>query len=181
MKLPIPKSALSVFLFSVVCIMTCVARMVPMWSYEKLVAESDVVAIVEPVENKPAQDTFPGYSYGHPTNHFAATDTRFKVHTVFKGDAAKEMTVLHFSYSTNVTIIVNGASFIQFFTEPLQYEKRAVKDGKPVGGIMTFQQQPVWIAFLKRRSDGRFEPVTGQYDSAYSFRELHEASFYAKP
>ena len=181
MKAPIKEPALGVFLFSIICIATCIARIVPSWPYEKLVSESDVVAIVEPVENKPAPDAFPGYSYGHPTNHFTATDTRFKVHAVLKGDAMKELTVLHFSYSTNVSIILNGASFIQFFIGPLQYEKRAVKDGKPVGGVTSFQQPPEWIVFLKRRSDGRFEPVTGHYDSAYSFRELHTASFYGKP
>ena len=180
MNLPIPRLLFSVLLLSLICVIPCLARIVPLWPYEKLVAESDIVVIVEPVENKSAQDTFPGYSYGHPTNRFSATDTRFKVHTVLKGDAGKELTVLHFSYSTNVTMIGNGAGFIQVLTGPLQYEKRAVKDGKPVGGITTFQQQPVWIAFLKRRRDGRFEPVTGHYDSAYSFRELHQASFYAK-
>src|SRR6478609_9671557 len=109
----VQKLRMGVFLFSVLCVVTCVARPVPLWPYEKLVADSDVVAIIEPVENKQAQDTFPGYSYGHPTNHFAATDTRFKVHSVLKGDSAKELTVLHFSYSTNVSIILNGASFIQ--------------------------------------------------------------------
>lgn len=144
-------------LLSVLGVVTCFARIVALWPYEKLVAESDVVAIVEQVENKPAQDLFAGYSYGHPTNHFTATDTRFKVHAVLKGDAMKELTVLHFSYSTNVTIILNSASFIQF------------------------KQKQECMAFLKRRSDGRFEPVAGHYDSSYSFRELHRAPYYARP
>ncbi len=176
-----PRYWFSILLLWFICAAPCFARPVRFWPYEKLVAESDVVAIVEPVENMPAPDAFSGYSYGHPTNDFAATDTRFQIHAVFKGDATYGLTVLHFSYSTNVTSIDDGASFIQFYTGPLQYEERAVKDGKPVGGITVFHQQPIWIVFLKRRGDGRFEPVTGQYDSAYSFRELHEASFYAKP
>jgi hypothetical protein len=159
MKPPIQKTVIVVCVISLLAIVTCFARIVPLWPYEKLVAEADVVAIVEPVENKPAQDTFPGYSYGHPSNHFTATDTRFKIQAVLKGDAMKELTVLHFSYSnsTNVSIIINGASFIQF------------------------KEKQECIAFLKRRSDGRFESVTGHYDSAYSFRELHRASYYAKP
>jgi hypothetical protein len=178
MKPPITKFAVTIVLFSVICAMTCVARLVVVWPYEKLVAESDLVAIVEPIENKPAQDTFPEYSYGQATNEFTATDTRFKVDAVLKGDAMKELTVLHFSYSTNVSIILGGPSFIQFYTGPLQYERRAVKNGKPVGGVTSFRQPPEWIAFLKRRSDGRFEPITGHYDPAYSFRELHTTSFY---
>lgn len=181
MNLLIPRCLFSILLLSFICVAPCFARIVPFWPYEKLVAESDVVAIVEPVENIPEPDAFSGYSYGHPTNDFAATDTHFKIHAVFKGDVTNVLTVLHYSYSTNVNIILDGASFVQFYTGPLQYEERAVKDGKPVGGITVFRQQPIWIAFLKRRSDGRFEPVTGQYDSTYSFRELHESSFYAKP
>ncbi len=181
MKLQIQSCVLPILALTTVSVTTCFARWVPSWPYEKLVAESDVVAVVEAVENKPAQDTFPGYSYGHPTHHFTATDTRFTVRAVLKGEAMKELTVLHFSYSTNVRVTVNGARFIQFFTAPLHCERRALKDGKPVGGITIYQQEPVWIAFLKRRRDGRFEPVTGHYDSALSFGELHLASFYEKP
>jgi hypothetical protein len=75
----------------------------------------------------------------------------------------------------------DGACFVRFLIGPLQYEQRALRDGKPVGGVTTFRQQPVWLAFLKRRADGRFEPLTGHYDSTFSFRELHESSFYAMP
>ena len=160
---------------------SCFARPVPIWSYETLVANSDFVAIVEPLENRPVSDAFPGDTYGHSQDDFAPTNTRFKVHAVFKGGTIKEVTVLHFSYSTKVNAIANGAMFIQFYLGPLEYEKRAMKDGKPVGGMMTYQEQPIWIAFLKHRKDGRFEPVTGHYDSALSFREFHTASFYGTP
>ena len=159
------------------------AREVPEWPYEKLIADSDVVAIVEPIENEPAKDAFPDYNYGHSANDFEATNTRFRVCSVLKpaDDAPKELTVLHFSYSDRITIILDGASFIRFLIGPLQYEKRDLKDEKPVGGVKAFQEKPVWLAFLKRRADGRFEPVTGHYDSAFSFRELHHASFFAHP
>jgi hypothetical protein len=162
---------------------TLFARTVQVLSYEELVARSDVVAIVQPFDNQPAKDTFPGYSYGHPTTDFVATNTRFEVHVLLKGDgeSAEELTVVHFGYATKLTMTSNGANFIRFLVGPLQYEKRAVKLGTPVGGVTTFQQEPLWLAFLKRRDDGRFEPVTGHYDSARSFRELHEPSFFASP
>ena len=158
------------------------ARILNAWPYDRLVAESDLVAIVEPIENRSAMDIFPDYSYGHSANDFVATNTRFRVATVFKGnlESAAEATVLHFGYSANVPT-VNGAHFVRFAIGPLQYEKRAIKEGKPIGGVTAFLQQPMWLAFLKQREDGRFEPVTGHYDAALSFRELHESSFYAAP
>jgi hypothetical protein len=166
-----------------VCSSTSFARLVPDWPYDKLVADSDVVAIVQPFDNQPAKDTFPGYSYGHPTADFVATNTRFEVHVFLKGDdeSPEELTVLHFAYSAKFPMTSNGASFIRFLIGPLQYEKRAVKFGTPVGSVTTWGQDPLWLAFLKRREDGRFEPVTGHYDSARSFRELHAPSFYASP
>ncbi len=162
---------------------SALARSVPAWTYNKLVADSDIVAIVEPIENQPAEDIFPDFNYGHPASHFEGTNTRFRVHVVLKpaGDAHKELTVLHFSYSKGVGTLVNGASFMRFLIGPLQYEKRNLKDEKPVGGRTVFQEKPIWVAFLKHGPDGRFKPVTVHYDSAFSFRELHRASFFAIP
>lgn len=165
------------------------ARRIPKWPYEKLLAGADVAAIVEPLENKPSTDVFPDDAHDHPASDFVGMDTRFRVHAVFKpkGDAPKELTVLHFAYSARVRLFRN-AKFVNFIIGPLNYEKRVVKSGKTqlsdveLGPVMTFfGLKPVWLAFLKRREDGRFEPVSGQYDSALSFRELHEATFYAVP
>jgi hypothetical protein len=161
----------------------CIARGLRTWSYTQLVDASDLVAIIEPIENQPAQDDFVGEAYGHPKSDFSATDTRFRVHSVFKsrGNSPEEITVLHFSYSTHVQGVADGAIFIKFLIGPLQYEKRDLKDEKPVGGVTVFHEPPVWLAFLKHRADGRYEPVTGHFDSGLSFREIHRASFYTFP
>lgn len=165
------------------------ARRLPKWSYEKLAAESDLVAIVEPLQNQPAKDEYSGNAHGHPAHHFVATNSRFRVHAVFKtaGDAVKELSVLHFGYAANVRRS-RSASFINFVVGSMSYEKRIVLPPKtPMSdvelgpAIMFIGKKPMWLAFLKRRADGRFEPVSGQYDSALSFRELHEPSFYAAP
>ena len=66
-------------------------------------------------------------------------------------------------------------------SQVLQYEKRVIKDDKPVGSITVYEEQPVWLAFLKKRSDGRFEPISDPYDSADSFREIHGSSFFNIP
>jgi hypothetical protein len=153
------------------------------WSYSQLVDASDLIAIIEPIANQQAEDEFIGEAYGHPKTDFSATDTRFRTHAVLKssGNSPEEITVLHFSYSTHVQGDADGAMFIKFLIGPLQYEKRNLKDEKPVGSVTVFKESPVWLAFLKRRADGRYEPVTGHFDSSRSFREIHRASFYAFP
>src|ERR1043165_2137981 len=86
---------LILLLFSSFLCMPSFARIVEDWSYERLVTESDLVAIVEPLENQPAKnqptlETFPWLPY-HPEIHFVASNTRFRVHAVLKskGDAPK--------------------------------------------------------------------------------------------
>jgi hypothetical protein len=158
------------------------ARPIPGWSYETLLSQSDLVAIIEPLENLAARDSLAGDTHGYSTNDFDAINTRFTVHGVLKTreDSPTNLIVLHFAYSKHVAVF-NGARFTRFLIGPLQYEKRALQNKKEVGGITVFQEKPVWLAFLKRRADGRFEPTSGQYDSALSFRELHEPSFFALP
>jgi hypothetical protein len=165
------------------CSSASFARRVPAWPYDKLLADSDLVAIVEPLENQPTQDTFPGFDYGHLRSDFVATNTRFTIHVLFKttDTSPNELTVLHFNYSTNVHVKPNGASFVRFATGAVEYERRVIKDGRPTGDVAILHQEPLWLAFLRRREDGRFEAVTGQYDSARSFRELHRPSFFASP
>jgi len=37
--------------------------------------------------------------------------------------------------------------------------------------------QPEYLLFLKRRTDGRYEPISGQMDAALSVREVAEPSW----
>ena len=142
MKTTLARLTFSTHLFICLCCVPSYGRPPAALPYDELVAESDIVAIIEPLENQPTKDTFLGYSYGHSTNDFVATNTRFKVQVVLKarGESPKELTVLHFGYSTNV-LILDGACFVRFFIGPFRYEERAFKDGKPVGGV-TMVQQP---------------------------------------
>jgi hypothetical protein len=127
------------------------ARIPPDWPFDKLVAKSDVVVIIEPIENRPTDDIFPG---NRSAANFVATNTRFKVAATLKapGEPPADLTVVHFGYPANA-MVVNGARFVRF----------------EIG-----LRQPAWLAFLKRREDGRFEPASGHYDSVMSFRELRE-------
>jgi hypothetical protein len=172
-------SFIGVAAFQVLMMIPSQARMKATVSYSELIAKADIVAIIEPIKNESVDDAYAGFLYGFAQKDFVATNTTFRVQAYLKGgDAAtKEITVLHFSYSKDVGPRANGASFIAFVTGPFQYEKRSLKDGKPVGGVTVYKEQPAWLAFLKKRSDGRFDPISDPYDSADSFREIHSSSF----
>jgi hypothetical protein len=146
------------------------ARLIEVWPYEKLAAASDCVAILEPLENKAAKDTLPERPQRYIADDFHAINTRFRVHALFKAkeSVSNELTVLHFAYSRQATnkTFLNGAWFISFPIEQ-RTSKAAFGPEQKMPGKM-------YLAFLKWRADGRFEPVRGQYDSRLSFRELHE-------
>jgi len=151
------------------------ARSVQTWSYEDLVKASDLAAILEPVSTEPTQDIFPGPLHGEAKSDFVGQVTTFKVLATLKGKTESQIKVLHFAYSSDKLVIVNGARFAQFVSGPLQFKKQVLQNRQEIGGVA---EQPVWLAFLKKMEDGRLEPVTPHYDSTDSFRELHRASFF---
>src|SRR4051812_31528964 len=95
------------------------ARLVEVWSYDQYVAASDVVAVIEPLENRPASDPFPSTPSPYHLGDFEASDTLFKVLTVFKakGTPPQSLTVLHFNYSKQATNTTNGGLFMRFQVE----------------------------------------------------------------
>ncbi|MBS0659923.1 MAG: hypothetical protein JSR82_16915 [Verrucomicrobia bacterium] len=143
------------------------ARYITAPDVDELARTADLVAIVEPLANEKCGDRFPGKENSE-LEHFVGVNTRFRVVAVLKGRAgAEEIRVLHFRYARPgeyvrkepapgepERVLVNGAAFIEF--------------GLPKEN----QASQRWLAFLKRRKDGRFEPKGPQYDSAYSFRRL---------
>lgn len=160
------------------------AQKIPKWSYEKLVGESDLVAIIEPIEYVFSDDTIPMRDSAYNPEDFVSIETYFKVYAVLKGagEFNQQFTVLHLAYSESAQS-TSDANLIQFLIGPLQFEKRVVKPGNlfgdvELGKVTSFGYNPTWIAFLKQQKDGRFVPTTGQIDARLSFLELHEPSFY---
>lgn len=150
-----------ILLFLTVSISCLHARRVNLLPYDEMFSKSDLVVIIEWIENENAKDQLvipPGYTFPE----YDGINTSFKIHTVLKGDfdKSKSLVVLHFDNSVRMKVDVLGADFIHF---PLGPNEDPINGGH------------IWIAFLKKRADGRFEPVTGQLDSKYSFRELHES------
>lgn len=157
------------------------ARLHRAWTHDELLAESDLVALIEPIANQPSKDIFTIEVDGGHKVDYQGIDTRFRIDLIFKSDgkAAKELTVLHFS-DEHAEPVINGPSFIYFPIGPFDYEERLLKDGKELGKI-TGRREPTLLAFLKRRPDGRYEAVTGQEDPDESFYEIHYPFFPMRP
>jgi hypothetical protein len=153
--------------FASIPIPAAFGRLSEAWTFEALSEKADLIAIISVVGEDPAPDTFRTDQPGR----FIGINTRFQVLGLLKGKlATKELTVLHFFEEDGIT---NGPISADFqYTRT--YEAQTFKDGKAYGRAKSgpSPQKPKWIAFLKARSDGRFEPVTGQYDSADSFYEV---------
>lgn len=97
-------------------------------------------------------------------------NTRFSVSLTLKGEAPKAgPTVLHFQWGkarSNEELerrARNPPNLVHFRTEALRVE---------VCGAAVDVPAPDYLLFLKKRPDGRYEPVSGQTDLDQSVREL---------
>ncbi|MEP6669415.1 MAG: hypothetical protein ABJF10_09700 [Chthoniobacter sp.] len=136
-------------------------------------AKSDLVAIVVPYRTKITQDVFPGHTAEDSSELYDAFNTDLEILQVFKTDepAKKDVTVLHFLYTLRPPKtprrINNGCTFVKFLGEGAPKSFEAMVLNPIYGG-----QNTAWLAFLKRRPDGRYEAVTGDIDPSTSFRAL---------
>ncbi len=150
---------------------------------QEMLKEADLVAVIRPLAttNANASDRLfsAGERYG-PRNpdDYQSMNTRFQVlnilHTSYglRQWNSNELVILHFRYAPNIPEF-NGGCFMYFDYPPT--EIWSMVRGKwqwPIGTEST----PVYLAYLKRHKDGRFIPVTGQYDSEFSFRVLSTPS-----
>ncbi|MEO6053438.1 MAG: hypothetical protein ABIP97_05440 [Chthoniobacterales bacterium] len=157
------------------------ARGVHVLTYEELFAMADVVVIIEPISTEKTADKYPDDSHLPESSSFISYNTTFKVLGALKGavNTEKPFVVLYFNYPEN-TARANGADFISFALEPIQFSgiiKRNENDaGEAIGSL--FGGKPRWLAFLKKRDGGRYESVSDPYDAAMSFQEIHHPFIY---
>jgi hypothetical protein len=153
------------------------ARITRHWTWDDLYAESDFVGIVVPVANEPVDEKLT-LKLVHGQLTLPAVNTRFRVEMALKhpsSEPLKEVTVLHFSETFESLEVANGPSLVNFPVGPVEYEKKTLKDKKVIAEIHMGKTDPLYLAFLKRRADGRYEPTSGQEDADEAFRELHIA------
>jgi hypothetical protein len=137
------------------------ARALPDWPYDKLFKEADVVVVAEAKETNDSDDKSTGIPMAE---HLLAQTTVLKLQGTLKGKiTGDEIKVLHFRLKDGVKI-ENGPCLVAFRTKSV----RIVQGGKAGASA-----PPHYLLFLKARSDGRYEPVSGQYDPALSVREMY--------
>jgi len=152
------------------------ARLVRDWSYEEMIAASDLVVIADPQSTTPTSDMLE--TEGRSSKNYQGLDTRFRIAATFKGEhPQKDFTVLHFRYAPLVSEM-NGAQFVDFRLHDLSFSgtlKRSDETDKTPGKFVSGSfglAKPSYMLFLKKRPDGRYEPVAGQYDAEFSCREV---------
>lgn len=144
------------FLAVVICISSSAdGRPFLPWSCEKLNEHADIVAIVTVKSTEAWDETFDKTLLGSPD--MVGRLTTLRVKTVLKGkrpEGEKELQLIHFEVSKKTKSIENGPRL------------PALMDSKGLS------RAPQYLVFLKMRYDGKFEPVSGQVDSAYSVMVL---------
>ena len=136
---------------SLMCSSVACARALPHWPYDKLIKESDLVVIVEPTGSESTDDQPADDGLRKLKELIKGQNTSFNVVHIIKGKAPGEtIRMMHFRRKPNGMLPDNGPSLIKF--DPKEHKQ--------------------YLLFLKARKDGRYEPVSGQYDPDLSVREL---------
>lgn len=120
-------------------------RIRPVWTYERMHADADLVVIARPVSSTHLEEkvSLPNIS---PVTPVVGIETQFDVRLVLKGESSTKDVRLH------------------------HYALQKPADGQSRGApqLVSFDpKQPVcYLMFLKREANDRYVPVTGQTDPA---------------
>jgi hypothetical protein len=137
---------------------TAFARLMEYWPYDRLTKEADAIVIATPVsvQDTAERTTLPNIARVGTNNVSSAipaigVETTFTVLSVLKGE-------------TNTTTIV--------FHHLREAEKAVAEFNAP--GLVAFDpaEKKRFLLFLKRESDGRYAPLTGQTDPDGGVRDL---------
>lgn len=119
------------------------ARIISVWSRQQLSDKADLVVIAKPHSTKEAPEQANPLPNGYP---LAGLSSEFEIILVVKGDKDLKKLVLHHYRldwdKMKDKVVINGPSLVEF---------------DPKQGIR-------YLLYLRREADGRFAPVSGQYD-----------------
>lgn len=166
------------FLSLALAVLSAYGRLIPELTYDQLMEMADAIVIIQPIERVPVDDVPPFVDETYrPAARYQGWNCRFRVLSSLKSDEdiGEELTLLYFNYKSG-TVAHNGAMFLQITDAPPQVIRVQLHDGKEVmragSGDYSNGPMPVYLAFLKRREDGRYEAACDQYDASRAFREL---------
>jgi hypothetical protein len=126
-------------------------RFMAVWSYQELFDKADLVAIAKPISSKDTAER--GLLPDGPKWDVVGLSTECEISTILKGDKnLKRCTIHHYRQKNPKEILDDGPSFVSF----------------------DLKNHPCYLLFLKKESDSRYAPVSGQTDPAdWSILELH--------
>jgi hypothetical protein len=177
--------------FPVICavLLICnsaVARAVHPWTIEELNSEADVVVITTVVSTEPFDELLE-IDRRHPKsqqrdgglsifdNGWRDLDgqlTTFALKTVLKGTVEGEsLQLVHYKVDDGAPGKYQNRALVAEFRKEEYRADKASQPGVPKQRVPTGRKQS-YLLFLKLRKDGKFEPVSGQIDSAFSVMEL---------
>jgi hypothetical protein len=141
------------------------ARLIEDWPYERLFKEADLAVIAKAGDTTDTKDRFK--KKGLETE-FIGQETKFEILSVLKGKPAdeKSLTLLHYRLPEDVQI-ADGPILVEFRKEPLKIEGKI-----NANAFKAELGPPEYMLFLKARKDGRYQPVSGDYDPGLSVREV---------
>jgi hypothetical protein len=120
-------------------------RIRPVWTFERIHADADLVVIARPVSSTTLDETttLPNIS---PATPVVGIETQFDVRLVLKGEVKSKSIMLH------------------------HYALQRPADGQTRGApqLVSFdpKQPACYLMFLKHENNDRYVPVTGQTDPA---------------
>ncbi len=161
-----------------------IARPVSSTKLSSMWKNADLVVVIKPESTELTDDklTSTGPKYGkrnpNPKNYQGLTTTCKVMDILKKTDAVnnindKILKIIHFYY-TSGPLEFNGGLFMYFHLPPtILHTKPAEKQiQKTINKSSIGRSDCIYLAFLRKRKDGRFEPITRNYYSASSFRIL---------
>lgn len=125
----------------------CFGRLMKAWTYQELFDQADLVVVAVPISTHDTKESggLPGWS----TIETVGVNTEFQSSVVMKGDTkVKKFILHHYRLKNPKQIPPNAPSFVGF---------------KPPFKLETSER---FLLFLKRESDGKYAPVSGQIDPA---------------
>ena len=148
---------------------TVFARPTKLYTYGKLVSESDLVVIAVALETKDVTDQQLDDELEGLEDYVQCVTTSFQIEAVIKGDIRTDrLSVLHYRFKPGPPV-VNGPVVVRFEHEgPVKADE--LLNGKPLRG-----PPPTYLLFLKRTHDRKFVPVSGQLDPDSSVNRIERA------
>jgi hypothetical protein len=143
---------------------TADGRHVELWSYDRLSKSADVVVVATVVSTDAWGDAEEKPQLGGVV--FEGQLTKFEVKGVLKGKVTQTtMELVHYRATMVGTALRSGVRVIHTRAYAADFHTAATA---AKSGTTRDEGPPHYLLFLKQREDGKFEPVSGQVDSACS-------------